>query len=129
MEEKVRTRCTYRLLDNGIHEFVMLETSRGAVDDFIDSAREMMEAAGDSVPTPTLFDTQVGIQPINYIFTEIRNLMKEHPTTEQGKLAMIMRPNALLTAIKALMNMFPKMKVKFFGPEERDDAITWLLAE
>jgi hypothetical protein len=129
MAEKVRTRCTYRVLDNGIHEFVFSETSRAAVDDFIESAREMMEAAGDSEPTPTLFDTRVGAQPINYVFARIRTLMKEYPTTQQGKLAMIMRPNALLTAVKALMSMFPKVKVRFFGPEERDDAIAWLLTE
>lgn len=129
MSEQTRTRCIYTVLENGVHEMVMTESSRLAVDEFIEVLVELTDKTYDKQESVLiLFDTRVGVQPINYVFSRVQGLTKQYkPTGQTTKLAMIMQSNALIKTIEALMHMLRFLRVRFFSPQDRDKAIAWLL--
>lgn len=123
-----RTLCLYRKLDNGIHEFIMAEASRPAVDEFIDALDEMAQSLLPGKTAPILIDSSVGIQPLRYIFARTLTLLRGHSTpVETARMAMVLRPNVLINTIQVMMRIFPFINLRFFQPDEREQAIAWLL--
>lgn len=127
---KVRAYCQYRVLANGVHEFIMQESSRAAVDDFIDALEEMVTLIPPGTAAPMLLNSVVGIQPISYIFGRVRDLTRKYPPPPPGqrsKIAMMFKPNILIDTIDMMMRSFPNVKVRFFKPDEREAALAWLI--
>lgn len=122
--------CKYRRLENGIHEFIMMEASRAAVDDFIKALEYMMQTIPpDTVSTPTLMDSSVGVQPIRYIFSRINDFMRTNGqnTTESNKFALILPNSTLTRTVDMMMRAFPNLNTRIFSPGDREKAITWML--
>ncbi len=122
--------CSYRFLDNRIHEFVMKESSRAAVDDFIKALDYItLNTTQREIPIPSLMDSSVGVQPIRYIFGRLKDYMsKNSNTTRQStKFALILPESVLTRSVGGMMSMFPSLKTRLFTPEERDKAVEWLL--
>lgn len=128
MVDTVTSKCVYRVLDNGVHEFVMTESSRAAVDALIVAMEQMAATVPFGAAVPLLMDTSVGLQPLGYIFPRLRDFVKKYPRPEkQSKLALIFSSSALLSATDVMMrSFFPTLRVRFYRPEERDAALKWL---
>ncbi len=122
--------CKYRKLENGIHEFIMTESSRAAVDDFIKALEHIAKTASpDDVSIPSLMDSSVGVQPIRYIFGRVKDYMQANSSgsMQSSKFALILPPSALTRTVDTMMRVFPFLKTRLFNPGERDKAIQWLL--
>lgn len=122
--------CSYRLLENRIHEFVMHESSRAAVDDFIKILNEIARSTPpETEPLPSLMDSAVGVQPIRYIFGRLKDYIRDNPNTagQSSKFALILPESVLTRSVGGMMSMFSALKTRLFTPEERQKAIDWLL--
>ncbi len=122
-----RPLCEMHVLDTGVVEFVMKESSRAAVDDLMSLMEELTHLPIMQRTPATLLDSRVGVQPLNYIMSRMSQFAKKYPSRETGKLAMILPPNPLLNAINAMTRgLFPRLGVRIFTPEQYNDAIEWL---
>lgn len=122
-----RPLCQLRVMDNGVVEFVMQESSRAAVDDLMSLMEELTRLPMMQQTPATLLDSRVGIQPLNYIMSRMSQFAKAHPSQQSGRLAMILPPNPLVSAINAMTRgLFPRIGVRIFTPNQYDEAIQWL---
>jgi hypothetical protein len=122
-------RCTYRRLDNGVHEFVMHESSRAAVDEFIAAIAQMAQSLPPGRSSPSLIDTRVGLQPLHYSFTRMMKLVQQYPAPDNAsRVAMIVQPHVLLQSVATFMRLFPWTRTRFFTPDHYAEALAWLVA-
>jgi hypothetical protein len=114
--------------DNGIHEFVIHEISRPAVDEFI-AAMQQMALSRPGVGFPVLVDSRVGILPLSYLLRQARELVEKTPHPQNNsRLVLILNPNVLMNTIELFMRIMPATKIRFFPPEKYAEAVAWLLA-
>jgi hypothetical protein len=119
-------RCVHRQLAERTHEFVLMEVSIFAIAEVFDTVDKIMR----EVPYPHnidfLVDSRVGTQPIGYCFTRIREMAKKYPKREPSRMAFIIDPdNPFVRMFDIFMRRFGS--VRFFAPDQRDEAIAWLL--
>jgi hypothetical protein len=123
----IRVRCVYTRLPNGIHEFVMTEASRAAVDEFVAALEEMAQFLPPGKTAPILMDSTIGMQPTSYIISQTLQMIRKYPPPQENqRMAIILRPSFLLNTIAVMLRIFPFLNVRFFKPEERDEAVQWL---
>lgn len=120
-------RCVHRQLAERTHEFVLMEASIPAIAEVFDTVDQIMR----EVPYPHnidfLVDSQVGVQPIGYCFARIREMAKKYPKREPSRMAFILNPhNPFIRMFDIFMRQFGP--VRFFNPDQRDEAIAWLLS-
>lgn len=119
-----RTRCKLIVHRNKIHEYVLSEVSRAAVDDLIALLDAALRITPSNIVHPTLINTEVGVQPINYAMTQMRVLTKRYPGRPRGRLAVIIPANPLVNVLDIFLR--PVMQVRFFVPSQHDDVLDWL---
>jgi hypothetical protein len=127
MSESIQSRCEYHVLENGIHEFVMLEFSRAGVDAFIDAIDRMNMMIAPGIPRPVLVDSSGGIQPLNYLFSRLRRAVIRKPGEQSSRLALILPSSRMAGMIGGMMRIFPNLNLRIFLPEDRETAARWLL--
>jgi hypothetical protein len=118
------TRCKLVVHRNQVHEYVVSEASRAAVDDLIALLDAALRITPDTVVHPTLINTAVGMPPINYAMTQMRVLVKRYPGRPRGRLAVLIPTNPLVNVLDIFLR--PVMQVRFFAPQQRDTALEWL---
>jgi hypothetical protein len=118
------TRCKLTVHRSHVYEYVLSEVSRAAVDDLIALLDAALRVTPDTIVYPTLINTAVGMQPINYAMTKMRVLVQRYPGRPRGRLAVI-APSSTLTSVLDIF-LRPVMLVRFFSPNHRDDALAWL---
>ena len=130
MVEKQR-RCVYTKLDNGIHEFVILEPSKAAVNDMVAYIQTILDTTPDDAP-PTCYiidNSRVNALPIKYLRDRVRELNEYRSTTrEPGRLAIIYE-GIMGSLVHPIISLPLKNSFRFFKPTERDAAMQWLLKE
>jgi hypothetical protein len=123
------TACVYRVLEDGIQEFVLTEVSRRALDEMFDiTERVLNEAAARNdradLAVPVLIDSSVGLQLLNYTFIRMRTLVNKFPARRTGRVALLLPSSPLLKTISIIMR--PLAPIRIFGTDERDQAMAWL---
>jgi hypothetical protein len=123
--------CTFRHIDGRIKEFVLTELSRRAIDDLFDIAESMLYEATlkNDLPflsQPSLIDSSIGTQPLNHSLVRLRAMMDKYPETRKGLVAIILPPSPLLKTLAFMMRPLAPMRI--YTPQERDQALEWLLA-
>jgi hypothetical protein len=127
MSEFTGTLCEYHVLENGIHEFVMLEFSRVGVDAFAEKIIAMNATLSPDAAVPLLIDSSRGTQPVNYLMTRMREINRTSPRFEErGRIALIHQPGVIVAIVDSMMRIFPAVRVRIFSPDEREAAIHWL---
>jgi hypothetical protein len=125
---EIKTGCEYQVLDNGIHEFVLLDFSRAGVDTFVEAVEQMNKAIPPGAPRPILVDSSGGVLPLNYAFSRMRTMSTATATgNTPSKTAILMQPGVMIGIVGGMMRIFPLLRVRFFRPGERQAAIDWLL--
>jgi hypothetical protein len=120
-------RCLHNILDDGVHEFVMLEFSRAGVDAFAAALQEMNASLPPGTLAPVLVDSSQGTQPVSYMFTRMRELNKVAPKSKtRSRVALLHKPGIIATITDGMMGIFPQVRVRIFSPEHRDVALQWL---
>lgn len=129
LQEATKTRCTYRLLDNGIHEFVMLEFSRAGVDAFIAAIGEMNAVVPLGTSRLLLVDSSGGIQPLSYLFSRLRSTLQTRADEIPSPLALILSSYLMAGMIGGMMRIFPQLNLRIFRPDQRQAALDWLVSK
>ncbi len=124
----MRQKCQYTILENGVHEFIMMEFSRSGVDAFIEALREMYSRVPYGISRPILVDSSKGLQPISYLFAELRTVIRLQPGENPSKVSVIMPSGIIAGIVAELVRIFPHLHVRIFKPEERRQAFEWLLS-
>ena len=123
------THITYTRIEPNIHYFLMKESSRKAVDEFIAVLESSIEDVEGQL-MHTLMDSSVGVQPLRYIFAQLHTSMKRYPEENRiqskSKLALILPSDTLTNFVKGLMRSFPQLRTRIFKPGEDDKALEWL---
>ncbi len=120
-------RCVHRQLAERTHEFVLVETSIPAVADLFDTVDQIMCQTPYPYTIYLLIDSSIGVQPIGYCLTRIRQLARKYPKREPGRIAFVFDPdNPFVRIFDILMRQFGA--VRFFNPNQRSEAIAWLLS-
>jgi hypothetical protein len=122
--------CIHRLLEGNIREFTFTftEASRRAVDDMVEILEQLqIEAAngdrGDH-SIPSLVDSTVGLQPLNYAFLKVKPLISKYPLMRRARVAMLVSPTPLLKTIDMIMRSVAP--VRFYTADQREAALAWL---
>jgi hypothetical protein len=123
-EQKPRS-CEHRVLDGGIHEFVMLEFSRAGVDAFLDMVNDFTHSS--DFGAPFLVDSSAGDQPVQYLFSRLQVMYRTTPKAPQPyKIALLHKPSLTSSLLQGLMRIFPQARLRLFHAHEREAALAWL---
>jgi hypothetical protein len=120
--------CIHRQLAERTHEFRITEASIPAVDSLFKAVDRLMSETPYPRNLSLLIDTSVGVQPIGYCLTQMRQLARKYPKREPTRIAFILNPSS---PFKRMLDIFMRQfgAVRFFEPDQREEAVAWLLAE
>lgn len=124
----------YRLLDNGIHEFTLLASSRSAVDQLYEHILEAIRNSPQDKTFRCIIDqSQLSdLPPVRYLSGRVKDIDKHFPSRAPGRNAIVSRGGALVSILDTMVTIFARRgtdKVRFFTPDDREKAEDWLLSE
>lgn len=126
----------YKRLDNGIFEFVLLNNSRAAADDFfevITKFHESVEAGQFKEPrTAFLIELrQAGMPPVAYMSNRYRaNAALYQQKLPPARVAYVYTSGFVFSMVSALLSLAPQgyeFQQQFFPISERAEAEAWLV--
>jgi hypothetical protein len=132
MPDRINTEsCVHTLLENGIQEFVFYESSRNAVDKlFILLTQVYAEIPADQTVL-MLFDFRQRDLPLAYVFSSFHRWQAGRDSHRYARLVTLTDANMMIPLVDAFFRSFPTnyVKLRFFHPARRDEAIHWLLKD
>ena len=123
--------CSYVRQSNGIHTFVFQESSRAAVDQWIEYMDDVLGTARLDRPLGISLDTrESGILPLAYMTQRLRDLFRNYDKRPTLRIALISNQGALMLLIQMLAQITAsddQNVVQYYQARQDDDAIRWLL--
>jgi hypothetical protein len=131
-ESTQNASCQYRELEGEIHEFVMLDSTRASVDEFVEQM-EQLQAANDASDATlrVIVDMAIsGMPPIRYGFARVGELLRAEDRPP-SRTAFILDNQLIATLLEGFGRVFrtERDKVRYFSPDQREQIIAWLLAD
>jgi hypothetical protein len=127
------TRCIYGPLENGILELTFTEASREAVDELLLHMNEIYRMAGANDIVRVLVDhTDVGMQPVTYMFQKMREWNASHRVYFYSRAAVLIDDTFLVWLVDSLLKTVLRtaaVEIRYFASSERDAAVSWLLSD
>lgn len=126
------TLCEQRVLDNGIEEYVLLEGSRAAVDQYVDAIAEQWQRAQDEaiLHRHVLVDLrQAQDLPIVYTYNRFQHLLRIYSEYAPVRVAYLYNQGFLYKVAQTLVILLRLRlyDIRFFA--HREQAVQWLLSE
>jgi len=120
---------TYRLLQNSIHEFVFLSNQPQGITTWARTVGSIIEQLLPAETMRQLLDVRQGVAPLSHLIHEIRGLQRKFPKQPHSRLAVVSENSFAPTLFNVLISLIPtsNVKVRYFKPDERDEAVRWLL--
>jgi hypothetical protein len=132
MSISLPNRCTYREMDNGIHEFIIHEASRAAADDMAAHIDNILQVTSVTAPAPCYLvdNSQVAALPLSYLRNRIKtvNTSRAADGRPPGRIA-ILYDGTLGSVANMMLRVTVPNQVRIFGSTERSAAIDWLLRD
>jgi hypothetical protein len=126
------TLCSYRSLENGIHEFVFKAPSPQAVDQWFDYLAGIYDGLRYEAVVPLLLDIrQSGLLPMAYTVQTARRWLAGRNRPSITKIAFVHEPDFPSTMIETffrLARLEMDYEMRFFLPGQREAAVAWLAA-
>ena len=123
--------CSHVRLANGIHTFVFQESSRAAVDQWIDYMDDILGIWSFDNPVRLSLDTRYsGALPIVYMTLCLRDLFANYDKRPCLRIALISDQGALMILVQMLAQITSsddQNVVQYYQAREDVDAIQWLL--
>ena len=121
--------CIHHVLDGNIHEFILTEATRLAVDELFDTAEQVMADAYAKQDTSVitgcfLLDSRVGILPLNYAFARAKLMTQKFPANASSRTACLFPASSLTKTVGFFLRSVAPVRI--YGPDERDKALAWL---
>ncbi len=125
--------CSHTHLENGIHEFVLADTTFAAVEVWLKILNALYVHALSQDRILLLADVRrSSIQPLTYAFRRMQKWLVVHPKRPHTRCAFLTHED-IVYALKAyfaqLVHTGGTDVVRFFSAEQRDDAVAWLLSD
>lgn len=124
--------CTYNVLTSGIHQVVMHESSRAAVDSWLNTMTDLMYDLylyGENTYAPVLLDLRTpGMMPVGYATFAVKLWAQEYNPPPMIDLAVVYR-YGLLGNLAIALSSLSRIEdgVRLFHKGRYDEANTWLL--
>lgn len=125
--------CTYNRLENGIHEFILGDSSRVSFDALLDHISQVYGKTSPEEIILNLVDfRKSGLPPLRYGFQRtqesIARFKKEGREIPRARSAYLHNPGAMIMMVQSFLNLLNSNAVgRFFAADEREKAIEWLL--
>ena len=127
------TRCSYTLLDSGIHELTFTEASRAAVDELVVHMNAIYDATPPrGVARVVVQHRNVGMQPVTYMFQRMREWHARHPVRFSSRAAILIDDTILSWLVDSLLKTVLRtaaVEIRYFDTSDREAAMRWLLSE
>ncbi len=117
----------YAIHENGIHEFILQDFTRAGVNIFVQSIEMMYHRLPDDRSSAVLIDSSAGVLPLNYLFSQLPSAVKTDWITRTARIAVISPGGAVANIIGEMSKHFLQLNLKMFTPQQRRQAIDWLL--
>lgn len=129
------THCQHRHLENGIHEFVFLNNTRLAVDDYFAILEASPMAQGEKtaeVLCALIELREPGMPPVGYMLQRYREFIKgrKNRLPPTIRTVFLYRTGFILSTVRSFLRLVPTPKQanrRFFPVSERAAAEAWLL--
>ncbi len=121
-----KTLCTYRITEDGVHEFVLLEPSRAGVDEFVKRLLEMYDVVPPGTARPVLFESTRGVPPLNYLFMRLRTTVRLRNGEHASPVAVILPSSRMSSIISEMLRLFSGLKCRIFTLHQNKAALEWL---
>lgn len=119
---------THITLDNNIHELVFAESSRQAINQFLDKLVEFYEQAGDEHLYIVLDMRQSGMLPLRSLTQSLRSLLQTYPDHDAATIALVLDDPQMLDVTEALLKTIMRRDtIQYFT--QLDKARLWLSIE
>jgi|GEM_PF-1572866 len=120
-----------RRLNDGIHEFLWTSPSREAVDVWLEYSEALYDVTDQDDTIYFLHIAQtMNIPPLSYVVRKARELQMKFPVQPGTRSAILFQSKffgGFINTLSTLLNRKGKDETRFFGMDQRDEAITWLL--
>lgn len=122
-----------RFLENGIHEFTWVSSSRETVDVWMEYNDSLYNTC---TPEDTLYFLHIiktaNLPSLTYVVRKARDLQEKHPEQPKTRSAILFQSRFFGGFINMLSMMLNKEGIditKVFAMDEREQAIEWLLSD
>lgn len=127
------THCTYTYLENGIHQFIFMDSSRDALDEFFHQLEQVFGQTTGAALNRYIVDITGGDREVSIVSmtTRFRRLETQFPNRPPGRTALLIKNGLLLSVIDGIIRALAPQRdeTRFFGVDKRDEAIQWLLRD
>jgi hypothetical protein len=125
--------CEYERLPQGIHKLTYRTVGREAVDAFFAHFEKIAAATPHGEVMPVLTDGRhlKQTQPISYLLNRTRIALKKLPHRPIFRIGIVSHDSSMVTIMDNMFRMMMRGrdKLRFFGGNQYDTAIEWLLDE
>jgi hypothetical protein len=130
--ETAGTKCVYRRLENGIHQFEFQESSKPAIDEFFGRLERILIETPHTETNRYLIDVTGGDREVSIVSMSqrFRRLEAQFPHRARGRSAILHKPNVIISFFDNFIRaLAPTGDItRFFTVDQRDEAIRWLLS-
>jgi len=123
---------TYTKLENGIHEFVFHESSRRALDQWVEKLEEIYHETPEEETIRAIYDQVIsGMQPAAYSFRISTNMLKRLSHRNPARTVFLVNKGFFVSIMESFVRLIERNvdKTRFIDGDKRDEAIEWLLAD
>ncbi len=129
------TRCVYQKLDSGIREFVFLEKSSTAVDEWMMHLDRIMmhDPPAENVKELLLIDVRQHVPGVIYTSQKLHKWRQDYDLDDHNTRAAILVDKQYQMVLDVAANVIQivglhNIKLRFFN-QDRQKAVDWLLSE
>jgi hypothetical protein len=124
--------CSYTLLPNAVHEFVFHESSRAAVNQWIDQLAHILDTSPKASVLPIVVDTRQveTLLPVAYLIQKLRDIYLDYNWRPSMRLAFLSGNSSMIVFVQFLAELaaFSKAKrIEYYQSYSQDEAYAWLL--
>jgi len=126
-------KCSYICLENGIHEFVIQDSSKATIDEFFRILEGILTSTPDTQTARYIIDVSqsAGVASLVAGAQRFRRLEAQIPHRAPGRTVVLHSSGGVLSFIDSFVRaLAPSRDVtRFFPVDKRDEAIEWLLSD
>lgn len=124
------TNCTYKLINNLIHQITLNTSTRQTVEDLFAMIGQILEEISyqQQYNIYLLDASSCGDLPYRYLAQRAQQWYKAYPDAPPSRTAILYPMGMLASMFNILLQQLSnKAETKLFTPDKRNEAIEWLL--
>lgn len=127
--------CSYKQLDNGIHQLELKDASHEAADAYLQLLDKTIHSATENkqpLMRVLVLITSPHLPSLQYLARGAKQLLSKYPNRPRIRSAYVYGEGIMMQLLKTFVQFMVlgrDDKMNFFKAEQRDQAESWLLAE